>query len=128
MPLSIYQIPLRHRFLQIAFHPRNNSIIILFRNGDIQVITPEGKEAYRLSFALEPTSFRINSEGNLLAILGKGELIFYNFLTKNTTSVPVHEKIQLIELYMNSVLLSGYQNSMGVALLRRPRQTFKISS
>lgn len=82
MPLSIYQVPLQRGFIQAEFQPRTNAVIILYDNGDIQCISPSGKKVWSLSLECKPMAFRINAEGLLLAILGEGELIFCDILTK----------------------------------------------
>ena len=112
MPLSIYQIPLQKKFLQAEFHPRNNSIIILYSTGELQAVSPGGKESWTLSFDCEPIAFRINATGDLIALLGKRKLYFYNLLTLTTSSINVDEKFQLLEFYKDSVLLSGFQNNI----------------
>ncbi len=112
MPLSIYQIPLQKRPVQADFHSRNNSIIILYDNGELQSISSEGKESRILSFSCEPVSFKINADGDLAAVLGRGKLFLHNFLTMKTIDIEVDEKIQLLDFHKNSALLGGYQNSI----------------
>jgi len=112
MPLSICQIPLQKKLIQAEFHPRNKSIIILYDDGELQSISPEGKENWILSFACEPISFRVNADGDSVAVLGKERLFFYNLYTARTTRIDVDEKIQLLEFYKDSVLLSGFQDNI----------------
>ena len=112
MPLSIYQILLREGFLQTAFHPRNNSIFILYEDGELQSISPEGKEDWRLTLSCNPIVFKINSDGNLLTILGEGELIYCDIFTKEIKKVSVHKEFQLLDVYKNAAVLSGFQKDI----------------
>jgi hypothetical protein len=112
MPLSIYQMLLREGFLQTAFHPRNNSIFNLYEHGELQCISPQGNEDWRLSLPCKPIVFRINSEGNLLAVLGEGELIYCDLLTREIKKVNVNNGYQLLEFSKNSPVLSGFQKSI----------------
>ena len=112
MPLSIFQIPLTKKILQAEFHPRNNSIFILYSSGDLHSISSEGMESRIISLDCEPVSFRINAAGDLMAILGKGKLFFYSLLTLKISSMDIDEKIQLLEFYKDSVLLSGFQKNI----------------
>lgn len=110
MPLSIYQIPLQKEIIQAEFHPGNNSIIILYANGELQSISPEGKKTWAIDFDCEPVAFRINTTGDLIALLGTGKLYFYNLLTLSSSCIDIDEKLQLLEFYKDSVLLSGFQD------------------
>ncbi|MFC1840243.1 hypothetical protein ACFL1N_11725 [Thermodesulfobacteriota bacterium] len=112
MPLSICQVFLQKRLIQVEFHPRNNSIIMLYADGELKSVSSEGKENWTISFECEPVSFNINAEGDLIAVLGVGKLFFYNLLTMQTKGIDVDEKIQLMEFYKNSVLLSGFQKNI----------------
>ena len=112
MPLSIYQILLKKKPLQAEFHPRNNPIIILYPDGELQSISQEGKEDRIVSFDCDPVAFRINARGDLIALLGKGKLYFHNLLTLNSSCIDVDEKIRLLEFYKDSVLISGFQNNI----------------
>jgi len=112
MPLSIYQMLLGDGFVQTVFHPRNNSIFILYETGELQCISPEGKKVWGLSLSCKPIIFRINSEGNLLAILGEGELVFCDPWTKEIKKVDVIKKFQQLEFYKNSAVLSGFEKNI----------------
>jgi hypothetical protein len=112
MPLSVYQIPLQKKLIRAEFHPKNNSVIVLYDDGEMQSISSEGKENWTLSFKCDPISFKVNADGDLVAVLGKEKLFFYNLLTTQTTHIDVDEKIQLLEFYKNSVLLSGFQDNI----------------
>lgn len=112
MPLSIYQIPLKNRLIQAEFHPRNNSVFALYANGELGSISPAGKENIIFNFDCEPVAFRINATGDLIALLGKGKLYFCNLLTLNSAGIDVDEKIQLLEFYKDSALLSGFQKNI----------------
>jgi len=112
MPLSIYQINLQNKFIQAEFHPRNNSIIVLYGNGELHCFSVDGKESWKISFKCEPVSFKINADGDLIAVLGKEKLFFCNLFTMQTTGIDIDEKIQLLEIYKDSALLSGFQNNI----------------
>jgi hypothetical protein len=112
MPLSIYQVPLKRGFIQAEFQPRTNAVIIIYDNGDIQCISPSGEQVWNLSLECKPMTFRINAEGALLAILGEGELVFCDILTRAVRKIEVDEKIQLLDLYNNYAVLGGYQEEI----------------
>lgn len=124
MPLSICQVFLQKKLIQVEFHPRNNSIIILYADGELQCVSPDGKDNWRISFDCEPVSFDINVDGDLIAVLGKKKLFFHDLSSMEATGIDVDEKIQLMTFYKNSVLLGGYQKNI---ILVKPNSSIQKS-
>lgn len=112
MPLSLFQIPLNKKCLQAEFHPRDNSIIFMKDSGEVQCISHEGKENWKTSFRCEPVSFRISPDGDFLAVLGREKLFIHNLYNRQTAAVDVDEKITLMDIYKNTLLLSGFQDEI----------------
>ncbi len=76
MPLSLYQVPLHDDVIQTAFNPVNSSVFILYADGTLTSVSPEGKDTLVYCFKCEPVSFRINTTGDLIAVLAKEKLYF----------------------------------------------------
>lgn len=110
MPLSIYQLPLEKGLLQTEFNPHNHSIVNLYENGGLISVSVSGNEEWRLTLPCKPIVFRINTQGDLAAILGEGILIFYDIWARKTRSIAVDQKLRSLNFYKNCAVLSGFVN------------------
>lgn len=108
MPLSIYQLPLEKGLLQAEFNPQNHSIVSLYKNGALASVSVSGDEEWRLELPCTPIVFRINTEGDLIAVIGEEVLIFYDIRGKKTRSIAIDKKIRSLDFYRNCAVLSGF--------------------
>jgi len=114
MASSIFQVSINHQVLWADFHPLNNAIIVLLQNGRLQCFSPEGELEWEETVECRPVTFRINSEGHLLVLLGEGVLVFFDLWTRQGRDVVVDERYRLLELYKSCAVLGGYMEEMAV--------------
>jgi len=112
MPLSLSQITLRKDCLQVEFHPIDNTLIALFRTGEIKCFAPSGTALWSHTLPWIPIVFRINVAGGYLVILGEGTVLFLYLQSHRLAQFAVASKVRLLELYKNCVMLGGNQKSI----------------
>ena len=84
----------------------------MYKNGELHCISPEGKEVWSLSLSCPPIAFRINAAGDLLAVLGRGGLIYCDLLTRETSRFDLHKECQMLDFYKNSAVVGGFQKEL----------------
>ena len=98
----------------------------MYENGALHCISPEGKEVWGLSLPFTPKAFRINATGDLLAVLGRGGLIYCDLLTRKTKKFDLSKEFQMLDLYRNSAVMGGFQRD--ITFVRPNGSTLKTIS
>ncbi len=83
-------------------------------DGRLQFLSSEGRIEWEDPIPFRPLTFRVNAEGTTLALLGEGQLFYFDLWTRQRREIPVDERFRLLELYKNCAVLGGYMREVAV--------------
>ncbi len=114
MPQTIFQHACRTRPRCCDFISNDNTIVVLEENGRLQALSLDGQIRWCKDLPANPFMFRINIDGDLIAVLGKGLLTILDLSADRRIEVPIDSNSTLLELHKNSAVISGYRKSMDI--------------